>query len=232
MPAQRQTRVASAAAAHPSGQRVSPNSGTTGKLTLGGVVRSLRQQRNWTLKEMSLRTGIPFSTLSKVENDRLTLTYEKLLQLAERLNMRLSDLFAEPQPADASATVIARRSIGSVKSAMRIETPNYDLAFLCAELRKKRAVPVLTRVRARNLEEFGPLSRHSGEEWAYILEGQVVVHTEYYDPVTLDVGEVIYLDSGMGHAYVLGEGHENALMIGSWSGSGEDHHDELPTVHT
>ena len=149
------------------------------KPTLGTVVRALRRQRNWTLKDMSLRTGIPFSTLSKVENDRLTLTYDKLVQLAERLDIRLSDLFAETQPVEPAPRITARRSIGLLETAMRIDTPNYELSFLCTELRKKRTVPVLTRVRARSLDEFGPLVRHSGEEWAYVLEGQVVIHTEF-----------------------------------------------------
>ena len=44
---------------------------------------------------MSERSGIPVSTLSKVEHDRLTLTYDKLLQLSQRLNIRMSELFAE-----------------------------------------------------------------------------------------------------------------------------------------
>ena len=44
---------------------------------------------------MSQRCGIPLSTLSKVEHDRLTLTYDKLLQISQRLNMRMSELFAE-----------------------------------------------------------------------------------------------------------------------------------------
>src|SRR5262245_2272366 len=65
------------------------------KPTLGRVLRTLRNRNNWTLKEMSDRTGIPLSTLAKVEHDRLTLTYDKLLQLSERLKIRMSDLFAE-----------------------------------------------------------------------------------------------------------------------------------------
>ena len=45
---------------------------------------------------MSERIDIPVSTLSKVEHDRLTLTYDKLLQLSQRLNIRMSELFADP----------------------------------------------------------------------------------------------------------------------------------------
>ena len=40
--------------------------------TLGRILKELRRHRNWTLREMSERSGIPVSTLSKVENDRLT----------------------------------------------------------------------------------------------------------------------------------------------------------------
>jgi hypothetical protein len=50
--------------------------------TLGSLLRGLRSRKGWTLKEMSERTGIPVSTLSKVEHDRLTLTYDKLLQIS------------------------------------------------------------------------------------------------------------------------------------------------------
>ena len=54
--------------------------------TLGRILKELRAHRNWTLREMSERSGIPVSTLSKVENDRLTLTYDKILQLSESLS--------------------------------------------------------------------------------------------------------------------------------------------------
>ena len=42
--------------------------------TLGALLRSLRTREGWTLKEMSARSGIPVSTLSKNEHDRLTLS--------------------------------------------------------------------------------------------------------------------------------------------------------------
>src|SRR3546814_7017952 len=61
--------------------------------TLGAVMRGIRSRSGWTLKEMSAKSGIPVSTLSKVEHDRLTLSYDKLQQLSQRLNIRLSDLF-------------------------------------------------------------------------------------------------------------------------------------------
>src|SRR6185436_19147413 len=156
--------------------------------------RGLRHREGWTLKEMSAKSGIPVSTLSKVEHDRLTLTYDKLQQLSQRLGMRMSELFAETSE-NAETPVTARRSIGRLDRAIQVTTANYDYHYLCPELRRKRMIPVLTNIRAKTVEEFGDLVRHSGEEYIYVLDGRIEVHTEFYDPVVLERGESIYIDS-------------------------------------
>ena len=192
------------------------------KPTLGRVLRSLRTRNDWTLKEMSERTGIPLSTLAKVEHDRLTLSYDKLLQLSERLKIRMSDLFAEPTEMPQQQAITARRSVGSIDRAVRVNTRNYDYYYLCAELRRKRMIPILTRIRAKSVEEFGELVHHSGEEYIFVLEGRVEIHTEFYDPIVLDVGESIYIDSNMGHAYVAAEGCDEATVLGVCSSAEEE----------
>jgi transcriptional regulator with XRE-family HTH domain len=197
--------------------------------TLGRILRDLRNHRGWTLKEMSDRSGIPVSTLSKVEHDRLTLTYDKLLQLSQKLNIRISELFAEGESADEGVT--ARRSIGRQEDAVRVTTANYDYYYLCTEVRRKRMIPIITMIRAKSLSEFGDLVRHSGEEYIHVLKGSVVVHTEFYDPVTLHEGEGIYIDSNMGHAYVAAEGCEEATVLGVCSSADESLMDSLMSIH-
>src|SRR4030095_863073 len=191
------------------------------KPTLGRLLRGLRQRNDWTLKEMSKRTGIPLSTLAKVEHDRLTLTYDKLQQLSERLHLRMSELFAETGDG-AEHAITARRSVGRLDRAIRVNTKNYDYYYLCAELRRKRMIPVLTRIRAKSVGEFGELVHHSGEEFIFVLEGRVEIHTEFYDPIVLEAGESIYIDSNMGHAYVAAEGCEEASVLGVCSSAEED----------
>jgi transcriptional regulator with XRE-family HTH domain len=198
--------------------------------TLGSLLSSLRSRNGWTLKEMSERTGIPVSTLSKVEHDRLTLTYDKLVLLSQRLNIRISELFADPaEPGEPAVT--ARRSIGHTDDAVRVNTKNYDYYYLCPELRRKRMIPILTRIRAKSAQEFGDLVRHSGEEYVYVLKGRIKVLTEFYDPVNLSVGESIYLDSNMGHAYVTEEGCDEATVLGVCSSTDESLLDSLMSLH-
>ncbi|MBA4752569.1 MAG: helix-turn-helix transcriptional regulator [Sphingopyxis sp.] len=194
--------------------------------TLGAILKKLRTRLGATLKEMSARTGIPVSTLSKVEHDRLTLTYDKLQQLSQRLNIRMSDLFAENDPGT-EPPVTARRSIGRIEQAVRVNTPNYDYYYLCTELRRKRMIPIITRIRAASVEQFGDLVRHQGEELIYVLQGRVEVHTEFYDLAVIEEGEAIYLDSTMGHAYLAAEGCSEAVVLGVCSSADEGLMDSL-----
>ncbi|UZK67978.1 helix-turn-helix domain-containing protein [Sphingomonas sp. M1-B02] len=179
---------------------------------------------------MSEKSGIPVSTLSKVEHDRLTLTYDKLQQLSQRLNIRMSDLFAEGTD-DNVVRVTGRRSVGTMDQAVRVTTPNYDYNYLCTDLRRKRMIPLITRIRAHSAREFGDLVRHQGEEFIYVIEGRIEVHTEFYDPVVLGPGETIYLDSSMGHAYVVADGCEEALVLGVCSSADEGLMDSLMSLH-
>ncbi len=198
--------------------------------TLGSLLRALRARHGWTLKEMSQRIAIPVSTLSKVEHDRLTLSYDKLLQLSQRLNIRMSELFADPD-AESEPAITARRSIGSLEDAVRVNTRNYDYYYLCPELRRKRMIPVYTRIRAKSLEEFGELVRHPGEEYIYVLEGSINVHSEFYDPIELKAGESIYIDSNMGHAYVATKGCKEALVLAVCSSADESLLESLYSLH-
>ncbi len=198
--------------------------------TLGALLRNLRIRENWTLKQMSEKTGIPLSTLSKIEHDRLTLTYDKLHQIAQRLGLRMSELFSEDAE-DAAQPVTARRSLGDADHALRVETPNYDYRYLHTELRRKRMIPVGAVVRAKSLEEFGELVRHAGEEFFYVLRGRIVVHTEFYDPVTLEMGQSMYIDSTMGHAYLVGEGCNEAEVMGVMSSADDELMRSLMTIH-
>jgi transcriptional regulator with XRE-family HTH domain len=170
----------------------------------GAALKALRTQRGWTLAEVSSRTGLPISTLSKIENERISLTYDKLALLSASLNVDIAQLFAPPLGLMQGA-VIGRRSYTPGGQGQWIETGKYGHTYPAADFLNKRFVPIIAELRARTLEEFGELIRHPGEEYAYVLEGAVLFHTELYAPVTMRKGDSIYFDSGMGHAYLAAE---------------------------
>jgi transcriptional regulator with XRE-family HTH domain len=171
----------------------------------GAALRAIRMQRGWTLAEVSQRTDLPISTLSKIENDRVSLTYDKLARISTGLGVDISQLFAPQVVGMSGATMSGRRSVTLAGQGQTIETENYGHLYPAADFLNKRFVPVIAELHARTLEQFGEMIRHSGEEYAFILEGTVVFHSELYAPLTLRKGDSIYFDSGMGHAYLAGE---------------------------
>ncbi|MFC4314468.1 helix-turn-helix domain-containing protein [Steroidobacter flavus] len=182
------------------------------KPSLGNIVRHIRTSNGWTLAEMSQHVAIPLSTLAKVEKGHLTLTYDKLVDLSDKLGMSLSD-FLNASPAASQPKGMARRSVGQTADSLTIETKNYDYRYLCTELRGKIMIPLISRVRSKTMQEFGELLRHPGEEFTYVIEGAIEVHSEFYDPITLRAGEYIYLDSEMGHGYLVADGFEEATVL-------------------
>ena len=170
---------------------------------LGVCLRAARQARGLTLKQVAERTGMALSTLSKVENNQMSLTYDKLLQLTSGLEMEIAELFSPAAPRSGAAPMVtARRSISRAGQGQVVDTPFYTYNYQCTDLIGKRMVPIMAEVRARTLEEFGPLLRHAGEEYFLVTSGRIQLHTEFYAPEILEQGDGVYLDSTMGHAYL------------------------------
>ena len=180
----------------------------------GAVLKSLRLANGWTLTEVSGRTGLPVSTLSKIENDKMSLSYDKLARISRGLDIDIGLLFSTKPAEPALSLATGRRSITRAGEGRAIETETYGHIYPATDLLNKRFVPILADVRARSLAEFPEMIRHPGEEYTYVLEGTVQLHTELYAPVTLEVGDSIYFDSGMGHVYLsVGEGPCRVLSI-------------------
>ncbi|MFO1037591.1 MAG: XRE family transcriptional regulator [Geminicoccaceae bacterium] len=192
---------------------------TPAKARLGQALRNIRQRHHWTLAEVSARTGLAVSTLSKVENGQLSLTYDKLVQLSEGLEVDIGVLFgAQPgEPRKPAPEVTGRRSITPKGEGLRVETPNYDYRYLCADLAMKGMVPIVITIRARSIMQFATMSSHSGEEFIYVLRGKIQVHTEYYEPVELKTGDSMYIDSTMKHAFLTTGGSSATMLNVCWS---------------
>ncbi|EHK65926.1 helix-turn-helix domain-containing protein [Achromobacter arsenitoxydans] len=171
-------------------------------------LRALRQARAWTLKQAAAATGVSASTLSKIENSLLSPTYDNLIKIAAGLDLDVAELFT----ASDAHMGTGRRSLSRQGEGRQYETPYYDHRLLCTALSHKRMMPFHTRVKARSFDEFQDWSRHGGEEFVYVLEGEVQLYTEFYEPARLKAGESFYIDSRMGHR-VISLSPEDAIVL-------------------
>lgn len=188
------------------------------ELTFGARLKARRKAQKMTLSELAKVSDVSASTISKVENDAVSPTYEIIVKLARGLSATISEMFGEP----ASTPPVGRaprgwQVVGRQGDGIRLETETYDYLYLCSELVVKSMVPCIVRIKARTLADFGPLTHHRGEEFIYVLKGKIELHTEFYTPSVLNEGDFVYIDSTMGHAYLQGS-DEDAVVLGVCAG--------------
>jgi transcriptional regulator with XRE-family HTH domain len=179
---------------------------------VGSTLRRIRRERNLTLAQLSDRTKVPVSSLSKIEKDQTSPTYDQLTRLTEGLGIDMADLFSASHPNRPVGA--ARRSINRLGEGDIFETPHHVLWYLSNDLIDKQFTPMLSEVKARSIEDVGEFQHHPGQEFVFVIDGELELHTEVYAPVRLQAGESIYFDSDMGHAYVAhGKGRCLILSI-------------------
>lgn len=169
----------------------------------------MRKSLGLTLDDVSKRTGLSVPTLSKLEQGKASLSYDKLFTISAGLGVDMAELLT-PAPQDGARAIqgSGRRVVERRGEGLSVETHSYKQLYLGTELLHKRLTPLIAELQARTLEEFiaefGGLIKHPGEEFCLVLQGEVEFHSELYAPVRLKQGDSIYFDSGMGHAYLAG----------------------------
>ena len=171
----------------------------TKKHGIGERLRQLRRERDLSLQDLSELTGMGVSTLSKIENGIVDLTYVKMVTLSEALGINVLELVSGAAGRAPGSLPTARRSITRQGRGVVSSTQNYDCEYLNTDISKKQMIPVVATVKTKSLQAFGSFVPHQGEEVIYVIDGEIDVHTEHYEPVTLKKGDSIYLDCLMGH---------------------------------
>ncbi|MGE0751637.1 MAG: helix-turn-helix domain-containing protein [Variibacter sp.] len=166
--------------------------------TLGPRVRRLRKDAGLTLKQLAARTGLAFSTIAKVETSKISPTYENILRLAHGLNVDVTELFAS----QTTEMTSGRRTWTRAGEGARHVSPQYEYQMLCVDIARKKFIPLLTTIRAHDIAQFPQLLRHQGEEFIFVISGEIDVFTDQYEPLRLRPGDSCYFDSTMGHACV------------------------------
>ena len=178
---------------------------------LGQRLRSYRKARKFTLKELSARSGVPLSTLSKMELGQSSVGYEKVAAVARALALDINQLFdtRAPAPADLAAPTVVW---SSVAAAPVYSSGNYEYRALATEFPGKRMTPMHGRILARERSQFPDFIRHAGQEFVTVLSGRVRLEFETGESIELGRNESAYFDSGVGHIY-LSLGRTEAQML-------------------
>jgi transcriptional regulator with XRE-family HTH domain len=179
---------------------------------IGRAIRQRRKELGLSLTETAAQLGVAISTLSKLENGLVPITFERLDAISRLLKVDMAALLAEA-PQDARTASLAesgasrrekfgfRKSVTRAQNAVPVDAGVYTLHFHGADLLEKHVQPLVAEIHTSDIMEYGPYTRHPGEEFNYVLSGEVEFHTDVYAPVRLKVGDSVYFDAEMGHAH-------------------------------
>ncbi|MCL9773734.1 helix-turn-helix domain-containing protein [Vibrio methylphosphonaticus] len=167
-------------------------------LKLGERLKDIRAKMGLTLEEASQRTGLARSTLSKIENEQISPTFQAMQKLATGLQIDMPQLFEPPKKKVATG----RRDLTKQGEGKPHPTPTYEHELLATQLSNKKMMPFKSTVRARAFEEYSDWVRHDGEEFLLILSGTVRFFSEFYEPVEMNEGDSVYYDANMGHMLI------------------------------
>ncbi|UWQ74002.1 helix-turn-helix domain-containing protein [Leisingera sp. M658] len=165
---------------------------------LGKMIRDARKEKGLTLEEAARAAAIGRSTLSKIENNQTRPSFEIIRRLMQTLELETPQLFVQ----SGQSGVTGRRDFTRTGLGEHKETSTYDHELLCSELTSKRMVPYISTIKARDVTEFDNWVRHQGEEFMFVLSGELILYTEHYRPLRMGAGDSVYYDSGMGHGCV------------------------------
>lgn len=195
----------------------------------GLAIRAARLEKGFTLRDLAARTGLPFSTLSKLENGKMGMSYDKLMVLAQALHVEPGKLLSTQPAPRSSRHAVGRRSIIRAAEKPESSSKRHHHHYLAADLLDKMMVPMIIDVEARSLEEHGGVAPHEGEEYLYVVSGAIELYSDLYAPLRLEKGDSIYFDSGMAHAY-LRASDEPCQVLSICAGPGIQHFAETANL--
>ncbi|MBV4503795.1 XRE family transcriptional regulator [Pseudomonas sp. BW13M1] len=167
---------------------------------VGARLRQVRKARQMTLKQLSALSGVPLSTLSKMELAQVSVSYEKLAAAARALNLDIAQLFRASGPVGAPqpATVV----VDSLATVAGYSTGTYDYYPIAGAFPERRMTPAYARIIARERGQFDDFIRHPGQEFAMVISGRVRIEFETGEAVSIGPRETAYFDSQVGHIYL------------------------------
>lgn len=177
---------------------------------IGNRLHKIRKARRLTLQDASTLTGVSASAFSKIERNELSPTISTMQRIAEGLGVELVTLVDGQN--DEPAGFGGRRSITRAGAGSAHNTGTCNNVLLCADLKNKRATPILTTVTARSTDEYAAWAKSDAEIFVTVLEGTLVVHSRLYEPLELNKGDSVYYDATTEHTWTS-KGPKDAVVL-------------------
>ena len=166
--------------------------------TVGEKIKQIREMKKVSVEELAARSGMEITMIQKIEQEKNVPSLAPLIKIARALGVRLGTFLDD---SDNYGPVVVRSGEyhkGARFTSQASETREHLNFFSLAFDKAGRSMePFIVDIES-GLQSDYMLSSHEGEEFIYVLEGEVEINygKETY---TLAKGDSIYLDSIVMH---------------------------------
>lgn len=158
--------------------------------TPGDMLRAIREKRGFTLEELGERTGIGKEVLAQIEAGMFVPPLGQLIKLSKALSLRMSDFIS---PGEESFTIVKSDQRQSFSRFGKVRETSYGYEYESLAVRKKNREmePFIVTLHPSEAEEP---STHDGQEFIFVLEGEIEVTIKGFRDI-LKTGDAVYYDS-------------------------------------
>ncbi|MFO8033506.1 MAG: XRE family transcriptional regulator [Desulfohalobiaceae bacterium] len=162
---------------------------------LGEKVRQLRQDQGLELSDLARATGYEQDFLARIEEGEVQPQLGTIIKLSKALAGDLSTLISGKGDKAYAITRSKERKSVPRSTSSQDKQELYSYMSLAPEVRGRHMEPLVVRLRENPDEET---SVHDGEEFIFVLEGQVLVRLGE-DRFELSPGDSVYYQSTQPH---------------------------------
>ena len=169
----------------------------TKEIPVGEKIKILREQKGLLLKDVADRTGFSTALISQMENHLVSPSLGTLIKLAKALDVKVGDFFGESH--EDPYTIVRKDEQKTVSRFASKEGVKYGYSYgsLGFDLKNRHMEPFIVTLEPATIKT-SKTSTHEGEEFIYVLEGEMEVILGNHRDV-LYPGDSIYYDSNIPH---------------------------------
>lgn len=161
---------------------------------IGERIKRNRNIKKLSLRELASKVNLSASFLSQVEQGKASPSIENLKKIANALDVKVSYLIEDDEE-DKNVVYIKNEDVKFVES----KESNTKIALLSVSNSEKNMEPILYEVGINGESGINCYS-HKGEEFIYILEGELIVYVSGYE-YKLKKGDSLYFKSSQEHKF-------------------------------
>ena len=166
---------------------------------VGSKIKGIRESKNFSIEEISERSGLSVEQITSIENDEHLPSLGPLIKIARALGVRLGTFLDDN---DDLGPVVCRAeehldSSISFSNDATDARKNMEYHSLARQTAGRHMEPFIIDIQPNDEKAF-KLSAHEGEEFIYVLSGEIEI-AYGKKTYTLKAGDSIYYDSIVMH---------------------------------